>query len=145
MKKLKCVLLIDDNKATNFLHETLFEELDVAECIVIAYNGKDGLAHLDRVAVGAVEDYPALILVDIHMPVMDGFDFLEGYRQRQYHEKFDALVVMLTTSTNPRDLDRIEAAGFARYLPKPLAEEHILALVDNYHDGNRSEIHKNAS
>jgi CheY-like chemotaxis protein len=143
MKKLKCVLLIDDNKATNFLHETLFEELDVAERIVIEYNGKDGLAHLDRVAGG--DDYPELILVDVHMPVMDGFDFLEGYRQRQYPEKLDALVVMLTTSTNPRDVDRILAAGFAEYLPKPLAEEQILALVHKYHNRRSSEIHKNAS
>ena len=143
MKKLKCVLLIDDNKATNFLHETLFEELDVAERIVIEYNGKDGLAHLDRVAGG--DDYPELILVDVHMPVMDGFDFLEGYRQRQYPEKLDALVVMLTTSTNPRDVDRILAAGFAEYLPKPLAEEHILDLVRKYHNRRGSEIHKNAS
>jgi CheY-like chemotaxis protein len=144
MKKLKCVLLIDDNKATNFLHETLFEELDVSERIVIAYNGKDGLAHLDRVAGG--DDYPELILVDIHMPVMDGFDFLEGYRQRQYHEKYDSLVVMLTTSTNPRDVDRILAAGFAEYLPKPLAEENILELVRKYQSrSNSSAIHKNAS
>jgi CheY-like chemotaxis protein len=143
MKKLKCVLLIDDNKATNFLHETLFEELDVAERIVIEYNGKDGLAHLDRVAGG--DDYPSLILVDVHMPVMDGFDFLEGYRQRQYPEKFAALVVMLTTSTNPRDVDRILAAGFAEYLPKPLTEEHILDLVHKYHNRRGNEIHKNAS
>jgi CheY-like chemotaxis protein len=143
MKKLKCVLLIDDNKATNFLHETLFEELDVSERIVIEYNGKDGLAHLDRVVNGG--DYPELILVDIHMPVMDGFDFLEGYRQRQYHEKYDALVVMLTTSTNPRDVDRILAAGFAEYLPKPLTEENILELVRKYHDRANSEMHQNAS
>ena len=143
MKKIKCVLLIDDNKATNFLHETLFEELDVSECIVIAYNGKDGLAHLDRVAGG--DDYPELILVDIHMPVMDGFDFLEGYRQRQYHEKYDSLVVMLTTSTNPRDVDRILAAGFAEYLPKPLAEENIQELVRKYQDRSSSAFHKNAS
>ena len=143
MKKLKCVLLIDDNKATNFLHETLFEELDVAERIVIEYNGKDGLAHLDRVAGG--NDYPELILVDIHMPVMDGFDFLEGYQQRQYHEKYNALVIMLTTSTNPRDVDRILAAGFAGYLPKPLSEEHIMELVRKYQDRSRSKMHKNAS
>ncbi len=143
MKKLKCVLLIDDNKATNFLHETLFEELDVAERIVIEYNGKDGLAHLDRVA--GRDDYPELILVDIHMPVMDGFDFLEGYRQRQYQEKFDSLVVMLTTSTNPRDVDRIRAVGFAEYLPKPLLEEHIQELVRKYHNRHSSEVHQNAS
>jgi CheY-like chemotaxis protein len=142
MKKLKSVLLIDDNKATNFLHETLFEELDVSECIAIEYNGKDGLAHLDRLAGG--DDYPELILVDIHMPVMDGFDFLEGYRQRQYHEKYDSLVVMLTTSTNPRDVDRILAAGFAEYLPKPLVEENILELVHKYQNRSSSTIHKNA-
>jgi CheY-like chemotaxis protein len=143
MKKLKCVLLIDDNKATNFLHETLFEELNVSERIVIEYNGKDGLAHLDRMVSGG--DYPELILVDIHMPVMDGFDFLEGYRQRQYHQKYNSLVVILTTSTNPRDVDRILAVGFVEYLPKPLTEENIGDLVRKYYDRDDSEMHKNAS
>ncbi len=143
MKKIKCVLLIDDNKATNFLHETLIEELDVAERIAIEYNGKDGLAFLDRYCVGG--NCPELILVDIHMPVMDGFDFLEGYKQRHYHQKYDSLVVMLTTSTNPRDVDRVEAVGFAEYLPKPLLEENIKELVEKYYSRKSSTIQKNAS
>ncbi len=130
MNKVKCILLIDDNKATNFLHETLIEELEVAERIAVEYNGKDGLSFLDEYTVKG--DYPELIFVDIHMPVMDGFDFLEGYRVRHYHEKFDSLVIMLTTSTNPRDVQRVEAAGFAGYLPKPLTEEQVKALVNKY-------------
>ncbi len=130
MNKIKCVLLIDDNKATNFLHETLIEELDVAEQIAVEYNGRDGLSFLENYTQSG--QYPELIFVDIHMPVMDGFDFLEGYQARQYHEKYDSLVIMLTTSTNPRDVQRVESVGFAGYLPKPLTEEQVTALVDKY-------------
>ena len=133
MKKIDCILLIDDNKATNFLHETLIEELDVAQNIAIEYNGRDGLAFLENYSREG--KFPEVILVDIHMPVMDGFDFLDGYQQRHFHQKFDSLVVMLTTSTNPRDMDRIREAGFAGYLPKPLTEEHILSLIETYSGG----------
>jgi CheY-like chemotaxis protein len=140
MKKLDCILLIDDNKATNFLHETLIEELDVAKDIAVEYNGRDGLAFLEKYCNNG--KCPELILVDIHMPVMDGFDFLEGYRQRLFHEKYNSLVVMLTTSTNPRDVDRIEEIGFADYLPKPLTEEHIITLVDKYFSGTDRQVLK---
>jgi CheY-like chemotaxis protein len=49
---------------------------------------------------------------------------------------------MLTTSTNPRDVDRILAAGFVEYLPKPLVEENIMDLVRKYQNRSRSAFHK---
>ncbi len=127
MAPLECVLLIDDNDITNFLHRELLGETALARNVVVRTNGRSGLEYLDN-PTGCV---PYLVLLDVHMPVMDGFDFLDRYLTSR-QESF-ATIVLLTTSYNPRDRDRATQAGIP-YLIKPLQEKDLQALVKHYHD-----------
>lgn len=71
MKKLNCVLLVDDDITTNFLNESLIEEMDIAKQIMVAQNGKEALELIERY-FNEESSCPQLILLDINMPVMDG-------------------------------------------------------------------------
>ncbi len=72
MTTLPSVLLVDDDRTTNFLHERLLRRLEVAKQLVAVTNGVQALAYLTSLEGEAEQPYPALILLDLRMSVLDG-------------------------------------------------------------------------
>ena len=98
MAAISCALLVDDDDTTNFLNQALLKRMDVADTVLVAGNGQEALNLLaTHCAPAASAAYPALILLDVKMPLMDGFEFLRAYRQRPPVPN-PAVVIMLTTS-----------------------------------------------
>jgi CheY-like chemotaxis protein len=131
---LDCVLLIDDDEPTNFLNRMTLEQAGCARRIQIAESGWEALDFLQ-----ATNPRPDLIFLDINMPAMDGWEFLERYRNLPSACKADVVLVMLTTSLNPDDEQRTraipEVAGFEH---KPLGQEKLENLLKKYFgNGNR--------
>ena len=145
MKKLNSILLIDDDKVTIYLQKTLVESLDICRQIFVRNNGQEALHFLaDRHSAG--ESFPDVILVDLNVPVLDGFDFLEAYKGLGYHLQYPALVYVLTTSRNPRDVERVEQLGIAPYLTKPLVEYNLWHMYEaSYHQKRKMRLQKMAS
>jgi len=133
MRKLNHILLVDDDTINNFINEKLLKKLDIANKISVALNGEEAITLLKRICDGQ-EDLlcPELILLDINMPVMDGFEFLEKYKGLNFPEKQSVIIVMLTTSTNPNDTERLNKAGISGYINKPLTEDKIRGLMQEY-------------
>ena len=111
--KLNCVLLIDDDFATNFINKKIIQKADVAEHIQVALNGKEAIDYLCN--QGKFESnettfpQPQLILLDINMPVMDGWEFMEAYHNLPAEKKGQIVIVMLTSSFNPADKVKAES------------------------------------
>jgi CheY-like chemotaxis protein len=126
MQKLSGVLLVDDDPTTNFLHEQLLRSLGVTDQCFVAENGAEALALL---AEAGEAPPPALVLLDVHMPVMDGIEFLEAYRRPLSPLP---VVIVLTTSMHTRDRDRLASLAVADYLVKPLTREKINALLQQH-------------
>ncbi|PKV75143.1 response regulator [Pontibacter ramchanderi] len=121
------ILLIDDDSVTNFLHRSLIKDLNRGFEIVTCENGKTGLEFLERaLAVNAV---PYAIFVDLNMPVVDGFKFLEYYEKNNYPTLYPSLVTVLTTSNNPRDLEKLDAIDFVTYMGKPLTKQRLIDFL----------------
>ncbi|WP_076606638.1 response regulator [Rufibacter radiotolerans] len=128
MKKIKSILLIEDDEITNFLNQTVIEETGLVDQIIVASNGMEGLAYLQ--SLSGPEAYPSLILLDINMPVLDGFSFLEEFNKLSVAKEAATRVVVLSTSTNASDINQMQALGIQRHLAKPLSEQDFREVVN---------------
>ena len=136
-KKLNCVLLVDDNEADNYLHKIVLQESGVTDRVEIAMDGEEALEFLlarGREGAAAGQDSPPeLIFLDINMPVMDGWVFLEEYDKLDDVLKSKIVFVMLTTSLNPAD--KIRAAksnAIVDFLHKPLNLDMINKIMQEH-------------
>jgi CheY-like chemotaxis protein len=137
MKKLSGILLIDDDETTNFLNERLLSKMNLSDNVRVFKNGKQAFDFLYNVShshyEGNTQDYfhPELIFLDINMPVMDGFEFLDLYKRLNAGFRDKITLVVLTTSTHPEDTLRTQHHS-ASYLTKPLSSEKIKKLLTRH-------------
>lgn len=108
---LNLILLVDDDDTTNFLNRRLLEEMKVAKKIMICRNGREAIEYLSGACSnesGSEKTCPDLIFLDIKMPVMDGFSFLDEYQSRNLDSKDHVIIMMLTSSASFYDLERLK-------------------------------------
>ena len=123
--KINSVLLIDDDETTNFIHERVIKKAGITENIIKAENGKVALDYLKE-----TNSKPDLIFVDLNMPVLNGWEFLEQYRQLDEVQKGKVVIIMLTTDVNPyADTDK---APIHNFLNKPLTSEALNKILQEY-------------
>jgi CheY-like chemotaxis protein len=138
MKQFDKILIVDDDDTSTFLTKSLLEDLQVSTHIATAANGKEALDYIDSHCLEANKKAladqgsfcPQLILLDINMPVMNGFEFLEACRQKHCFKAHDVKVVMLTSSASAKDLQQAQAYQVHEYMVKPFTEEKIRKLID---------------
>src|SRR5687768_16318613 len=97
-KTVKCIMLIDDNKVDNFFHQRVIKKYDDTINVIMKESGQEALDYLndsDR------EHDPDIIFLDINMPGMNGWEFIEDYKKLDPSLHKSNIVVMLTTSGNP--------------------------------------------
>ncbi|MEO6329998.1 MAG: response regulator [Ginsengibacter sp.] len=129
-------MLIDDDEPTNFLSSMIIEQLDCAEHVQVEDNGMRAVSYLinsEKLGYNN-KDYPwpDLILLDINMPGMNGWEFLDKYKELG-KSKRNVVIIMLTTSLNPDDkikADDIISVTDFKY--KPLTEELLKEILDTY-------------
>jgi CheY-like chemotaxis protein len=139
MKKrdgLACILLVDDDEATNFLNTRVIKKLDATVKVQVAYNGREALDYLKPKAPGAKTEncqMPSLIFLDINMPGMDGWEFLEEYRKLPDEQTNQIKILMLTTSMNPDEEKRaMEIPEVKGFINKPLTPEKLERIINVY-------------
>ncbi len=134
-KKLSCVLLIDDDFATNFINKKIIQKTNITEHIQVALNGKEAIDYLCKQGkFESVNDefpQPQLILLDINMPVMDGWEFIEAYKNLNLENKEDIIVVMLSSSFNPADKSKAESiVEIAAFKQKPMSRDALYEIIE---------------
>jgi CheY-like chemotaxis protein len=131
--KLNSVLLIDDDEPTNIFTRIILEEAGCTNHIHAAHSGQEALDYLTGDNGLSPQIRPDLILLDINMPAMNGWEFLDEYIKLPKDCQSKALVIMLTTSLNPDDKTlaklRPEITCFEN---KPLSEEKIQRILNEY-------------
>src|SRR5467141_1046944 len=115
------VLVAEDNKVNQFLATRLLEKR--GHRVAIVTNGGGVLDALKK------ENYD-LILMDVHMPEMDGFETTAAIREREKETGFHQPVIALTASAMKGDRERCLAAGMDGYLSKPIRPQELDEVLD---------------
>lgn len=136
MKKLGCVLLIDDSDADNFIHTRRLNKMEVAREIVVRANGREGLQYFTTpLPDGSHPTRPDLLFLDINMPVMDGWEFLDEYQNLPEDRRARVTIAMLTSSIGDPDYARSRSYSVVDgHESKPLTKEKITTLLDRHFD-----------
>lgn len=131
-KKLNCILLIDDNPDDNFFHEREIKKNDIATHVITKNSGSEALSYIKSQGDN-MDMRPDLIFLDINMPGMNGWEFLEQYELLDKELQSGIIIVMLTTSENPDDIARAMKWSFVcDYVAKPLSKERMEGIVSKY-------------
>lgn len=125
-KKVHCIMLVDDNIDDNFFHKRVILKNGAADIVVTKESGEEALEYLKT-------NQPDLIFLDINMPRMNGWEFIEEYKKLDEELRNKMVIVMLTTSANPdhKGLAILEDV-LADYRTKPLTKEMLDEILTRY-------------
>ena len=122
------VMLVDDNELDNFINKKLVEADSFADATAIHTSAQSALEYLKNNASDDSQ-IPDLIFLDIMMPEMDGFGFLDAFDKLPDSIKSKSRIVMLSTSDSFKDLNRANQNKYVkRFLNKPLNAQILAAL-----------------
>jgi CheY-like chemotaxis protein len=128
-------LLVDDDQINNFLNARLLKKLDIADEVAFVPNGVEGIKCLEDNCFKSVVS-PQLILLDINMPVMDGFEFMETYNHLNFTDKGKTIIAVLSSSSSNQDHEKIKNLGVKYYIHKPLTESKVMNFIHQINDND---------
>ena len=134
-KGLNCILLVDDDNATNFVNKLIIKKAGIDTEVIDCISGYQALDFLTCKGDYSSNDgfpRPGIILLDINMPGMNGWEFLDVYNKLPEEQKAKIVVAMLTTSFNPDD----EKAGLTnknvkKFMHKPLKDDMLYKIIED--------------
>ena len=129
-KMLDKILCVDDDPITLMLCKKVIERVEFAKEIITANNGKEAIEYFDGLADELKSNnsttYPELVLLDLNMPVMDGWEFLESYNEKEYQNLFSVTrFIVLSSSIDPYDINKSKTYPVIGFLSKPITKEML--------------------
>lgn len=129
---IQSVLLVEDQPPMNFLNKMILLESNKVQSIDIALNGEEALSYLNNQTASG-KPFPSIIFLDLNMPRMNGWEFLEEYKLYDESLRENTVIVILTSSTNPEDQAKGEQHHMVDlYRLKPITEELIDEIVSQF-------------
>ena len=126
LTKYKSVMIIDDNDIDNFINERILKSALFSENVYVHTSAKSALEflkNLEQVKNVPKELIPNYIFLDLNMPIMDGFQFMDIFQQLSEEFQSAIKIVILTTSLNPSDVETSKKyKNEIKFLYKPLNE-----------------------
>jgi|SRR5690606_17102143 len=132
MEKLDCILIIDDDDINNFIFSKIIKSAGVAEKTEACMDGRIGLNYiLQRLESG--EKLPEVIFLDINMPNMDGWEFLDVYKKLPLEVRNQSSIYMLSSSVYEGDIKKSKTyEDVVDYFSKPLTKEMLVKVHENF-------------
>jgi CheY-like chemotaxis protein len=130
--KYRSIMLIDDNEMDNFINQRMIGTSNITEHIY-THNGArsaiEFLKNMEKISSDISHEFPEVIFLDIDMPLMDGFAFLDEFDKMKEETKKNCKIIMLTSSINPYDINKSKKYDYVKkYIKKPLSQENIQNL-----------------
>lgn len=131
-RELKQIMLVDDDPNDNYFHQREIRKVINDITIIEMLLGLDALNYL-RSNKRNRQMLPDLIFLDINMPALDGWEFLEEYNKLDLVIKNGVIIIMLSTSGNPDDI--VKATSYScisDYITKPLTKEIMESIIRRF-------------
>ena len=130
---LKSILLVDDDEISNLFNKIFINKLNLDVEIQEALNGREAFTILRSDNPNPIKT-PCLLLLDVKMPIMDGWEFLGQYEKEVDNEtRAQIVIIMLTTSEDQADLIKaMKNPLISEFLQKPLSERKITEIIKKY-------------
>ena len=124
------ILLVDDDESSNFMNKLIINQLNIAREVFSVVNGKEAIEFIEK-RYYSFQSLPSLILLDLNMPVVNGFDFLKKMLESNLLYVKNIPVAVLTSSDLDQDINKVKQLGDFTYVLKPLGEEKLMEIVTN--------------
>lgn len=126
MSDIKRAFLVDDDEINNFICINIIQKMGFADNVKAFEDGQEALDHIKELAQNAPEMLPEVMFLDINMPIMNGWDFLEEYSKIKSEYGITISLFMLSSSIYQADVDKSkEYEDVTDFVTKPLREESL--------------------
>ncbi|KDN56366.1 response regulator [Flavobacterium seoulense] len=123
---LDLILCVDDDPITLMLCKKVISKATFSNTIITAKNGEEALQYLDLILDHKENKLPNLIFLDLNMPVMDGWEFLENFNTDKYAKINNTKIVVLSSTIDPEDLQKSKNYPMViDFLSKPITTDML--------------------
>ncbi len=143
MKKINSIFVVDDDEDDRFLVSEVIELSEISDKVFEAENGREALEFLQDYVENkrkySEKFPPILVLLDINMPIMNGFEFLEAYGESfSGDNRYTPIIIcMFSSSDSKEDIDKAFSFPYVKdYLTKPVTEESLMDLYSRHFEKN---------
>ncbi|RZJ71224.1 response regulator [Flavobacterium sp.] len=127
LHKLLCV---DDDPITLMLYKMVINKAEFAMQVDTAQNGEEAIGYFDGLIANGGE-HPKLIFLDLNMPVMGGWEFLDLFSTEKYKPFADVKVIVLSSTIDPQDIEKSKSYNqVIDFRSKPISKEMLAELHD---------------
>ncbi len=134
-KKINNILLVDDDTVNNFIVINTLNKLEITENVDCVLNGLDGIEYLKSKYATAKELIPTVIFLDINMPIMDGWEFMQEFELLPDEIKNQCKIYMVSSSVYEDDITKSKQYTLVKdFISKPLMRDKIMQI---YNEANK--------
>lgn len=123
------ICLIDDDRIYQFTARRIIELVNPVQKVLSFFNGKEAIEFFSQASVG-VDALPDIIFLDINMPVMNGWEFLEDYNSIKQRFPKHIAIYMVSSSIDEKDRQRSQTFGVTDYIEKPINQQMMRQILD---------------
>lgn len=131
-RQMKCVLIVDDDRVSNYITENVLRSMEVASMINTVSDGQSALEYI-KYQCTEDQDYacPDLIILDINMRLVNGVEFVKEYSKLHIFRK-SVIVVLSTMPLKNDQKEELEQYGVMDYYVKPLSSEKLMSIMEHH-------------
>jgi CheY-like chemotaxis protein len=132
MKRLSCVLIVDDDRVSNYVTENVLRSLGISSMINTVTDGQAALEYVKYQCNGESEyACPELIILDINMRMLDGIEFVKEYRKLHLHQS-SVIIILSTLPLRDDQKKELETLKVYDYIVKPLSAEKLMEVMEHH-------------